>query len=151
MTAYNEYFHISTTLKHYMSIGLRPQGSDSNDSQLQLKSMTYWTFGISIWFPTNLHHIRIQEAKVRSLDSKMYSPESQLCVNTLRPRQNGQERATENFYMIFFNAGCFICNQISPKFVSASPMDNNLALVSIMACRKAGAKPLSDAILAPMD
>ena len=34
--------------------------------------------------------------------------------------------------------------QISLKFVSKGPIDNKLVLVKIMACRRTGAKPLSE-------
>ena len=48
---------------------------------------------------------------------------------------------------IFLNEKLWTLIEISLKFVSKGPIDNNPALVQIMACRQIGNKPLSKPIL----
>ena len=52
--------------------------------------------------------------------------------------------------MFFVNEKFWILIKISLKFVSKGPIDNNPALVQIMAWRRIGDKPLSEPILAPL-
>ena len=72
-----------------------------------------------------------------------------LCVqvNTLRPRQNGRHFADDIFKRIFFNENVRISIKISLKFVPKGPINNIKALVQIMAWRRPGDKPLSEAML----
>ena len=51
------------------------------------------------------------------------------------------------FKLIFLNENDRIPIQILLKFVARSPIDNEPALVQIMACRLFGAKPLPEAML----
>ena len=53
--------------------------------------------------------------------------------NTLRPRQNGRHFSDDIFKRTFLNENDRILIQISLKFVPRSPIDNNPALVRIMA------------------
>ena len=64
------------------------------------------------------------------------------CINTLRPRQNGRRFAKDTFKRIFLNENVRVLNKISPKFVPKGPINNNPALVQIMAWRRSGDKPL---------
>ena len=57
-------------------------------------------------------------------------------VQTLRPRQDGR--------CFFLNENVWIPIKISLKFVSKDPINNNPALVQIMAWRRPGDKPLSE-------
>ena len=67
-----------------------------------------------------------------------------LCrVNTLRPRQNGHRFADDTFQRIFLNENVRISIKISLKFLPKCPINNNPALVQIMAWRRSGDKPLS--------
>ena len=68
----------------------------------------------------------------------------QLYINTLRPRQNGRLFADDTFKHIFLNENVRISIKISLNFVSKGPIDNNPALVQIMAWRRPGDKPLSE-------
>ena len=68
-------------------------------------------------------------------------------VNTLRPRQNGRCLADDTFKRIFFNENVRISIKISLKFVPKGPINNNPALVHIMAWRWSGDKPLSEPIM----
>ena len=52
--------------------------------------------------------------------------------NTLRPRQDGPHFADNIFTCIFFNENCCIL-KFSLKYVRKGPIDNNPALVQIMA------------------
>ena len=69
------------------------------------------------------------------------------CVNTLRPRQNGRHFADDTFKRIFLNDNVRILIKISPKFVPEGPINNIPALVQIMAWRRPGDKPLSEAMM----
>ena len=65
-------------------------------------------------------------------------------INTLRPRQNGRRFADDTFKRIFLNENVIISIKISLKFVPKGPINNNPALVQIMAWRRSGDKPLSE-------
>ena len=67
--------------------------------------------------------------------------------NTLRPRQNGRRFADDTFKHIFLNENVRISIKISLKFVPKGPINNNPALVQIMAWRRPGDKPLSESML----
>ena len=68
-------------------------------------------------------------------------------INTLRPRQNGCHFADDTFKHIFMKENVTISISISLKFVPNSPIDNIPALFQIMACRRPGDKPLSEAMM----
>ena len=55
--------------------------------------------------------------------------------------------ADDIFKRIFFNENITILIQISLKFVPNGPIDNNPALVQVMAWRRTGDKPLSEPML----
>ena len=67
--------------------------------------------------------------------------------NTLRPRQNGRRFADDTFKRIFLNENVRISVKISLKFVPKGPINNNPALVQIMAWRRSGDKPLSEPMM----
>ena len=69
-----------------------------------------------------------------------------LSFNTLRPRQDGRHFA-DSFTCIFFNENCCILIKFSFKYVRKGPVDNNRALVQIMAWRQSGDKPLSEPMM----
>ena len=68
-------------------------------------------------------------------------------VNSLRPRQNGRLFADDIFRCIFLDENVWIPIWISLNFVSKGPINNILALVQIMAWRRTGDKPLSEAMM----
>ena len=68
-------------------------------------------------------------------------------INTLRPRQNGRHFADDIFKCIFLNENVWISSKISLKFVPKGPVNNIPALVQIMAWRRPGDKPLSEAMM----
>ena len=68
-------------------------------------------------------------------------------LNTLRPRQDVRRFADDTFKSIFLNKNVRISIKISLKFVSKVPINNIPALVQIMAWRRPGDKPLSDAMM----
>ena len=68
-------------------------------------------------------------------------------VNTLRPRQDGRHFADDIFTCNFFNEKCCILIKFSLKYVRKGPIDNNAALVQIMAWRRSGDKPLSETMM----
>ena len=68
-------------------------------------------------------------------------------INTLRPRQNGRRFADDTFKCIFLNENVRISIKISLKFVPKGPINNNPALVQIMAWRRSGDKPLSEPMM----
>ena len=73
-----------------------------------------------------------------------------MCVpvfNTFRSRQNGCHFADDTFKRIFLNENIKISIKISRKFVPKVPINNNPALVLIMAWRRPGDKPLSETMM----
>ena len=68
-------------------------------------------------------------------------------VNSLRPRQNRRRFADDTFKRIFVNENVRIAIKISLKFVPKGPINNNPALVQIMAWRRSGDKPLSEPMM----
>ena len=68
-------------------------------------------------------------------------------INTLRPRQNGRHFADDTFKRIFLKENVRISIKISLKFVPKGPIDNIPALFEIMAWRRPGDKPLSEAMV----
>ena len=68
--------------------------------------------------------------------------------DTLRPIQNGRNFADDTFKHIFLKENVRISIKISLKFVpSLSPIDNIPALFQVMAWRRPGDKPLSEAMM----
>ena len=67
--------------------------------------------------------------------------------NTLRPRQNERHFADDVFKLIFLNENVRISIDISLKFVPKDQINNIPSLVQIMAWRRPGDKPLSEAML----
>ena len=67
--------------------------------------------------------------------------------NTLRPRQNGRRFADDTFKCIFLNENVRISIKISLKFVPKGPINNNPAVVQIMAWRLSCDKPLSEPMM----
>ena len=68
-------------------------------------------------------------------------------LNTLRPRQNGRYFPDDIFKRIFLYENVLISIIISLKFVPMGPINNIPALVQIMAWRRPGDKPLSEAMM----
>ena len=64
-------------------------------------------------------------------------------IITLRPRQHGRHFADDVFECICLNENVWISIKISLKFFPKDPINNNPALVQIMAWRRPGDKPLS--------
>ena len=61
--------------------------------------------------------------------------------------QNGRHFTDDIYRWICFTENIFILIKISLKFVPKGPVDNNPALVQIMACHQIGDKPLSESML----
>ena len=68
-------------------------------------------------------------------------------INILRPRQNGRRFADDTFKRIFLNENVIISTKISLKFVPKGPINNNTALVQIMAWHRSDDKPLSEPMM----
>ena len=65
----------------------------------------------------------------------------------LRPRQNGHHFADDTFNRIFVNENVRISIKFSLKFVPKGSINNNPALVQIMAWRRPGDTPLSEPMI----
>ena len=72
---------------------------------------------------------------------------SQSWFSSCPPGQNGHHFADDIFRCIFVNEKFCIFIKISLKFVPKGPIDNNPALVQIMAWHQIGNKPLSEPLL----
>ena len=70
-----------------------------------------------------------------------------LIVNSSPLDKNGRFIADDIFRCIFVNEKFFILIKITLKFVPKGPVDNNPAVVQIMAWRRIGDKPLSEPML----
>ena len=70
-----------------------------------------------------------------------------ICLNSLRPRQNGRLFADNTFKGIFLNKNIIISTKNSLKFVPKILINNIPALVLIMAWRRPGDKPLFEPML----
>ena len=68
-------------------------------------------------------------------------------INSSPAGQNGRHFADDIFRCIFLNENICILIKISLKFVPKGPIDNNPALVEIMARRRIYDKPLSEPML----
>ena len=68
-------------------------------------------------------------------------------LNTLRPRQNGRRFVDDTFKCISLKENVRISIKISLKFLPQGPINNNPALVQIMAWRRSGDKPLSEPMM----
>ena len=68
-------------------------------------------------------------------------------LNRLRLRQNGHHFPDGIFIWIFLNQNVWISIKILLKFVPKGPIDNNPALIQIMAWHQPGDKPLSEPVL----
>ena len=68
-------------------------------------------------------------------------------LKTLSLRQDGCHFADDIFTCIFFNEYCCILIKFSLKYVRKGPIDNNPALVQIMAWCRSGHKPLSEPMM----
>ena len=68
-------------------------------------------------------------------------------LNLSAPGQNGRHFANDVFRCIFMNGKFCILIKISLKIVPKGPIDNNPALVYVMAWRQIGDKPLSEPML----
>ena len=73
----------------------------------------------------------------------VHNDAGEVCLNSLRPRQNGRLFADDIFKWIFLNENVWIPIKISLKFVPQGPISNIPALVQIMAWRRSGDKHLS--------
>ena len=67
--------------------------------------------------------------------------------NTLGPEKNGRHSPDDIFECIFLNEHVWISFKISLNFVPKGSVNNNPALVWIMAWRRPGDKPLSEPIM----
>ena len=63
------------------------------------------------------------------------------------PEQNGRHFTDDTFKRIFVNENVRISIEISLKLVPRGLIDNNSALVQVMAWRRTGDKPLPEPIL----
>ena len=68
-------------------------------------------------------------------------------INTLRPRQNGRRFADDTFKRIFLNENVRSSIKISLKVVLNGPINNNPALIQMMAWRRSGDKPLYEPMI----
>ena len=68
-------------------------------------------------------------------------------INTLRPRQNSRHFPDDIFKCIFLNENEWISIKISLKFVPKGQINNIPSLFQIMAWRRPGDKPLSEAMM----
>ena len=108
------------------------QYPDFNNIALELMAMDYYY--------RNLTPVHLQLSCTAFASTRPH-------INTLRPRQDGRHFADAIFTCIFFNENCCILMKFSLKYIRKGPIDNNPALVQIMAWRRSGDKPLSETMM----
>ena len=86
----------------------------------------------------------IKQAQICTMSDLLHTGPT---FNTLRPIENRRHFADDIFKCIFVNDNWWIPIKILLKFVPKGPINNNPALVQIMAWRRPGDKPLSEAML----
>ena len=84
--------------------------------------------------PVRLHHARFS------------SKSRKILINTLGPKQNGRHFPDDIFKCIF-NEDIWVSIKVSLKFVPKGRINNIPALVQIIAWRRSGEKPLSEALV----
>ena len=100
------------------------------------------------WWPTPRCHWRWTEFTQWGWDKMAAILQTKrIFFKTLRPRQDGRHFADSIFKCIFFNENCCILIKLSLKYVRKGPIDNNPAMVQIMAWRRSGDKPLSETMM----
>ena len=77
----------------------------------------------------------------------MYVSSIETWFNSLRPRRNRRHFADDIFKCIALNENVWIALKISLEFVPKVRINNNPALVQIMAWRRPGDKPLSQPMM----
>ena len=96
----------------------------------------------------NLHYVKLtSQLTLKSIFTESGLTYRRPVVNTLRPRQNGRRFADDTFKRIFENENVRLSIKISLKFVPKGPINNNPALIRIMAWRRPGDKPLSEPMM----
>ena len=116
----------------------------------------------SSWFP-NFEREHIWNQSVGNFVQNVYLPYhlttelarppseqrywSLVSLNSSPPGQNGRRFADDIFRCIFLNENICILIKYSLKFVPKGPIDNNPALVQIMAWRRISNKPLYEPML----
>ena len=98
------------------------------------------------WWPGNARNQVINWHGVKLVCAE-YSIASREGLNTLKLRQNGCNFADDIFRLIFMYENCMILTKISLKCVPKGPINNNPALVQIMARHQTGNKPLSEPMM----
>ena len=83
----------------------------------------------------------------RTLDDSARGQHRRILINKLRPRQDGRHFPDDTFKRISLNENVWISIEISLKFVRKGSINNIPALVLIMAWRRPGDKPLSEAMM----
>ena len=129
-----------------MFVGVR----DFTCSQYPNIAYFLFAFGKKWLYSNEGNHSRFEVAVLQTFCSELLTHWVVLNLpplNTLRPRQDGRHFADDIFRCIFFNENCCILIRFSLKYGRKGPIDNNPALVLLMAWRRSGDKPLSDPIM----
>ena len=79
--------------------------------------------------------------------NKYFDHGTQLVISTLMPKQNGRNFADDTFKCIFLNENVRISIRFSLTLIPKGSINNYPALVQIMAWRRPGAKPISEAVM----
>ena len=108
-------------------------------------AVVWWIIHVTNLMSSRLHNILWYDVL-----SDTWGRTGGLGVNTLRPRQNGRHFPDNIFQCIFLNENEWISIKISLKFVPKDQINNIPSLVSIMAWRRPGDKPLSEAMMASL-
>ena len=135
-------FGYNISCRLLVDLGSRPNVQDYNtDTITQFVIYILWISSFQLPCAWHQHVLNDKPA------TPCYCTIPRVTFNTLRPGQNGRHFADDIFKCIFFNENVWIPIKISLKFVSKRPINNNPALVQIMAWRRPGDKPLSEPMM----
>ena len=95
----------------------------------------------------HIHDLFVYGILIKKNKDRAYGKWKYSVLNTLRPRQNRRHFADDILKCIVLNEDVWISLKISLKYAPKGPINNIPALVQIMAWRRPGDEPLSEAML----
>ena len=132
-----QYIHLYIYI--YTYIYMKISGSGKQQLVENMKASHCWPFLRGIyWGPMDCPRKMTVKSKCVSMLWRHHNHASmgQPHVNTLRPRQNGRHFTDDIFKRIFLNGNIWIPIKISLTFVPKGSINNDPALVQIMAWRR---------------
>ena len=126
---------------------LCPNNTDTDVSKLK----PYFDKGrLALTVMKDIYIFCLQTNVFTSFDNLLVSVNNGILAhfNTSRLIQNGRNFVGDNFQIIFVNRNCCFFIQMSLRYVSLGPLNNNKALLEILVWHQTANKPLSEPTMA---